>query len=160
MAGYNTSYDYDVLDNLIKVMHGSQQRFFMYDSLKRLIRARNPEQGTHSSLDLTDPLTGNSSWSFGYSYDENSNLQIKTDARGFSSTYQYDALNRNTTVDYSNTPAYPDVARYYDNSINYGKGRYWYDYFYKDDGTIEHQAVDGYDALGRTWVRRTILPAI
>ena len=27
---------------------------------------------------------------------------------------------------------------------------------HKDDGSIEHQAVDGYDALGRTWVRRQV----
>lgn len=33
-----TSYSYDVLDNLVKVTQGIQQRFFMYDSLKRLIR--------------------------------------------------------------------------------------------------------------------------
>ena len=48
---YQTTYLYDVLDNLVKVTQGSQQRFFMYDSLKRLIRARNPEQSTLGSLE-------------------------------------------------------------------------------------------------------------
>ena len=42
---YQTTYTYDVLDSLVKVSQGTQQRFFMYDSLKRLIRARNPETG-------------------------------------------------------------------------------------------------------------------
>ena len=41
---YLTSYAYDVLGNIVRVTQGSQQRYFMYDSLKRLIRARNPEQ--------------------------------------------------------------------------------------------------------------------
>ena len=85
-----------MLDNLVKVTQGSQQRFFMYDSLKRLIRARNPEQGTLGSLTLSDPITGNSSWSIGYEYDANGNLTGKTDPRGVVSTYAYDALNRNT----------------------------------------------------------------
>ena len=49
---YQTTYMYDVLDNLVRVTQGSQQRFFMYDSLNRLIRARNPEQGTLAGLSL------------------------------------------------------------------------------------------------------------
>ena len=75
-AGFNyqTIYNYDVLDNLVKVTQGSQERFFMYDSLKRLIRARDPEQATLATLNLSDPLTGNSAWSLGYQYDANGNL--------------------------------------------------------------------------------------
>src|SRR6185369_4701260 len=98
-----TSYLYDTLDNLVKVTQGSQQRFFMYDSLKRLLRARNPEQATLASLNLSDSVTGNSAWSIGYQYDANGNLTQKTDARGVVSVYAYDALNRNTTIDYSDT---------------------------------------------------------
>ncbi len=41
---HSTSYDYDVLGNLVHVTQGSQNLFFMYDSVSRLIRARNPEQ--------------------------------------------------------------------------------------------------------------------
>src|SRR5690242_3625596 len=37
-VSYQTTYAYDVLDNLVKVIQGTQQRFFMYDSLKRLLR--------------------------------------------------------------------------------------------------------------------------
>src|ERR1043166_3796472 len=112
---YQTSYLYDALDNLVKTTQGTQQRFFMYDSLKRLIRSRNPEQSTNASLALADPITGNSAWSIVYQYDANGNLTQKTDARGVVSTYAYDALNRNTTIDYSDTASInPDVTRYYD----------------------------------------------
>jgi YD repeat-containing protein len=100
---YQTTYAYDVLDNLVKVTQGGQQRFFMYDSLKRLIRTRIPEQATNASLNLSDPVTLNSAWSTGYQYDAGNNLTLKTDARGVTATYAYDALNRNTTADYSDT---------------------------------------------------------
>lgn len=156
---YETSYDYDVLDNLVKVTQGTQQRFFMYDSLKRLIRARNPEQGTLAGLALSDPLTGNSAWSVGYQYDANGNLTQKTDARGVVSTFVYDALNRNTTIDYSDTASInPDVKWFYDGAIN-GKGRFWY--FYKGGdfsvgSNVDHKAVDSYDALGNALVQRQL----
>lgn len=53
---------------------------------------------------------------------------MKTDARAVVSTYQYDELNRNTIVDYSDTTTInPDVKRFYDGATN-GKGRFWYNY--------------------------------
>lgn len=67
---YLTSYAYDALGNLTAVTQGSQTRSFVYDSLKRLQSATNPESGTVS-----------------YSYDNNGNLLTKTDARGIVSTY-------------------------------------------------------------------------
>ena len=116
---FQTTYLYDALDNLVKVTQGSQQRFFMYDSLKRLIRARNPEQGTHVNLNLTDPITSNSAWSIGYEYDSNSNLIKKTDVRGVESIYVYDAFNRNTEIDYTDTTLItPDVKWFYDGAAN------------------------------------------
>lgn len=158
-VNYQTSYDYDVLDSLVKVTQGTQQRFFMYDSLKRLIRARNPEQSTLGGLALADPLTGNSAWSVGYQYDANGNLTQKTDARGVVSTYVYDTLNRNTTVDYSDTASInPDVKWFYDGATN-GKGRFWYFYKGGDFSTgsnVEHKAVDSYDALGNPLVQRQL----
>ncbi|HEX3184145.1 MAG TPA: hypothetical protein VHQ94_05080, partial [Pyrinomonadaceae bacterium] len=148
-VNYQTTYTYDVLDNLIKVSQGSQQRFFMYDSLKRLIRARNPEQATNASLTLSDSLTGNSTWSMGYQYDAVGNLTQKTDARGVVSIYAYDALNRNTTVDYSDTASInPDIKRFYDGATN-GKGRFWYFYSGGDasvGSNVEHTSIDSYDS--------------
>ncbi len=158
-AAYQTSYTYDTLDNLVKVTQGSQQRFFMYDSLRRLLRARIPEQGTYSSLDLSDPLTGNSAWSGGYQYDANSNVTQKTDARGVVSTYVYDELDRNTTIDYSDTTSInPDVKRFYDGATN-GTGRFWYSYAggdYTTGSDVDQTAIDSYDALGRPLVQRQL----
>jgi RHS repeat-associated protein len=156
---FQTTYMYDVLDNLVRVTQGSQQRFFMYDSLKRLLRSRNPEQGTLASLNLSDPITGNSSWSIGYQYDAGSNLTLKADPRGVISTYTYDVLNRVTTVDYSDTSSInPDVKRFYDGATN-GIGYFWYHYTGGDFSTgsnVEHTAIDSYDPLGRPLVKRQL----
>jgi RHS repeat-associated protein len=152
---FQTVYNYDTLDNLTTVTQGTQQRFFMYDSLKRLIRSRNPEQDTASGLNLTDPITLNSAWSMGYQYDSNNNLTQKADARGVVSVYGYDALNRNTTIDYSDTASInPDVTRIYDGATQ-GKGRLWKTYAggtESSQNTVERVVFDSYDALGRPLV--------
>src|SRR5205085_1235024 len=134
-----TYYTYDVLGNLRKVNQGGQARFFMYDSLSRLIRAKNPEQSTFTADPdggdfpaKTDATSGvsNSQWSTGYIYDADSNLVKRKDARDVVTNYGYDALNRNTTVRYVDSVLGPsnhtkDVDRHYDGAVN-GKGRFWY----------------------------------
>lgn len=157
--GFVTNYSYDVLGNLRKVDQDGQQRFFMYDSLSRLIRAKNPEQAAGSiASNLTDPVTNNSQWSMAYGYDNDGNLTARVDARNITTIYAYDNLNRNTTVDYSNTTVNPDIDRHYDNPAQgkYGLGRYYYDFYNKDDGTIDHQATDAYDVMGRPLARRQV----
>jgi len=134
-----TSYDYDVLGNLLHVTQGSQpQRIFTYDSLSRLSTAYNPESGTVS-----------------YQYDNNGNLRYKTDARPVTITYEYDALNRNYSVNYSNTtigsPDVADVLRFYDNATN-GKGRLWKTYAAGNEtvgSSVDNTSIDEYDAVGR-----------
>jgi RHS repeat-associated protein len=74
---YSTLYTYDPLDNLTSVNQSGQSRTFSYDSLKRLTSANNPESGGAI-----------------YTYDNNGNLQTKTDARGNVTTYSIDPLNR------------------------------------------------------------------
>jgi YD repeat-containing protein len=97
-SNYSTSYTYDVLDELITVSQGSQTRSFAYDSLKRMTSAANPESGT---VNLT--------------YDNNSNVLTKSDARSIVTTIAYDALNRPTSKTYSNDPlSTPAVYFYYD----------------------------------------------
>ena len=62
---------------------GTQYRYFLYESLSRLLRARNPEQSTASALDLTPPSdqsTGNTSWALKYIYDSNGNLTSKEES--------------------------------------------------------------------------------
>jgi len=137
--GFETTYTYNALDNLTGVTQGAQTRTFAYDSLKRLTSATNPESGTVS-----------------YTYFNNGNLKDKTDARGITTEYTYDGLNRITTVDYSNTGLDPDIKRFYDGATN-GKGRYHYDYANGDYSTgaeVEHTAIDSYDAMGRPLAKR------
>ncbi len=74
---YLTSYTYDTLDSMTGVSQGFQSRSFVYDSLKRLTSAANPESGT-----------------INYQYDNAGNLLVKTDARGVSAHFAYDSLNR------------------------------------------------------------------
>ncbi len=147
---YQTTYVYDTLDNLLKVTQGTQQRFFMFDSLKRLIRSRIPEQATNGTLNLSDPLTGNAAWCMAYQYDSDSNLTAKTDARGIVTENRYDELNRITTILYringQPDPNTGDVEFLYDNATN-GKGRLWLTY--KWGAKPQHTAVGLYDALGR-----------
>jgi len=147
-----TNYTYDVLGNLRKVDQGSQQRFFMYDSLSRLIRAKNPEQLPGSvASNITDPITGNTQWSMAYGYDNNGNLTARVDARDVTTTYAYDALNRNTTVRY--TDGTKDIDRHYDNPTanKNGLGRLWYSNWDPNNNTRfdSHLAIDQYDAMGR-----------
>ncbi|MBL8191079.1 MAG: hypothetical protein JNK38_23885, partial [Acidobacteria bacterium] len=83
-VNYATNYSYSTTGNLIKVEQGTQYRYFLYDSLSRLLRARNPEQNTNSNLALTPPsdqTTGNTAWALKYVYDSNGNLTGKVDPR-------------------------------------------------------------------------------
>src|SRR6185369_6966670 len=96
-VNYDTSYTYDVLDNLTTVTQGSQMRTFVYDSLERLTSTINPESGTVS-----------------YGYDNNGNITSKLDARNVTSTMTYDVLNRPTSKSYNDNPQTPTVNYFYD----------------------------------------------
>lgn len=134
-----TYYDYDLLGNLLHVTQGTQpQRSFSYDSLSRLVTAFNPESGTVS-----------------YQYDVNGNLKQKTDARSITIFYEYDKLNRNISINYSNTtigsPDSPDIEIFYDGAIK-GKGRWWKSYAGGNEtvgNNVDATSIDEYDALGR-----------
>ncbi len=94
---YETDYQYDALDNLTKATEGSQARTFTYDSLSRKLSATNPETGAVT-----------------YTYAANGDVQTRKDARGITTTYTYDALNRLTSKSYSDgTPA---ASFYYDSN--------------------------------------------
>jgi RHS repeat-associated protein len=91
-----TSYTVDSLGNLKQVVqNGSRTRTFTYDFLSRLTSSSNPETGTIT-----------------YNYDSDSNcaspnsfaglLVSKVDARNIRTCAQYDALNRQTLLSYSN----------------------------------------------------------
>jgi RHS repeat-associated protein len=143
-VAYQTDYSYDTLDNLTIVNQGGQFRYFFYDSLKRLTRAKNPEQNSNSSLNLASPPAYNNSWSTAYSYDTNGNLASKTDARNITTTYSYDALNRNTTASYSDST--PGITRTYD-TATLGKGRLQKSETAGSAGS--RVTINEYDAMGR-----------
>jgi RHS repeat-associated protein len=148
-VGYQTNYTYDVLNNLRQVEQGTQLRYFAYDSLSRPIRARNVEQVVNTALNWTDPVTGYyGGWTAGISYDNNGNVTTRVDARNITTTYGYDALNRNTTVRY--TDGTKDIDRHYDGAIN-GKGRFWYSNWDASNNTRfdSHTAIDEYDVMGQ-----------
>ncbi|HEV8589320.1 MAG TPA: RHS repeat-associated core domain-containing protein [Pyrinomonadaceae bacterium] len=135
-ANYQTTYSYDVLDDLITVNQGVQTRSFVYDSLKRLTGATNPESGTIS-----------------YSYDNNGNILTKIDARSITTTIAYDALNRPTAKTYSDGT--PNVAYFYDAQALPG-GAPSFDRGYSTGALVtvtygggSAGTYRGYDALGR-----------
>lgn len=160
-----THYEYDALGNLRRVTQDAnvaqpQQapRVFNYDSLSRLSSASSPESGT-------SPEGGTTL----YEYDDKGNLKKKTDARNISIRYEYDELDRNISVDYSNTTInndgetsysrywtdVPDILRFYDGAAN-GKGRLWYSLAGGNDFAgmqVELSGISSYDALGRPKVR-------
>jgi RHS repeat-associated protein len=99
-----TSYTYDVLGNLLTVtqkgksgVDTARTRSFTYDSLSRIITANNPESGTtcYGVWSGSNCVNG---------YDANNNLVAKTDARGVTTVFAYDALNRLTQKSYLNDP--------------------------------------------------------
>ncbi|WP_169729095.1 toxin TcdB middle/N-terminal domain-containing protein [Methanolobus tindarius] len=101
---YITGYEYDALNNLIKITPGLNQPttppsvYFTYDSLGRKIAMNDPDMGN---------------WT--YEYDLNGNLINQTDARGISTLLSYDALDRLTAIDYPNDE---DVSFTYDLQYN------------------------------------------
>lgn len=146
-AGYETTYTYDVLGRLRKTTQTegqtTQNRYFMYDDLGRLIRAKQTEQAVNSNLNLTDPITGNSGWSVKYEYDPNGNITSTTDANNRTITGTYDALNRLTFRDYSDST--PDVTFTYDDEqIANSKGQ-----LTAVTTSISSTYFTAFDALGR-----------
>ncbi|HEY0097929.1 MAG TPA: polymorphic toxin-type HINT domain-containing protein [Pyrinomonadaceae bacterium] len=150
-VAYVTNYTYDPLGNLRRVEQGGQYRYFMYDSLGRLLRVKNPEQAANANLaTAADPVSGNTQWSLGYSYDNNGNVSVRTDARGVTTTYQYDNINRLKQTNYSDGTPY--TLRTYDFATN-GRGRFYADYESSTSGTLNF--VLTYDAMGRPTTGKT-----
>jgi YD repeat-containing protein len=139
-TGFSTTYQYDVLNNLLRVNQGSlNSRTFNYNSLSQLICASNPENSS-----ATCPTAAGGAYTpgtTGYSYDANGNVLYKTSpapnqtgTTAVTLSYCYDQLNRLTAKAYTQqtctSGALPSpVATYkYDTatdglSIQYAVGR-------------------------------------
>jgi YD repeat-containing protein len=167
-----TDYGYDALNNLLSVTQyggafgsaGYRSRTFNYDSLSRLLCASNPE---NSSAACSATNSGYVAGTIGYSYDANSNLQSKTDARGVVTGYSYDSLNRLLSKTYTgNVPAGTLSNCYqFDTSTNNGIGRLGAEWtqggtcsstvptsFYSSAAPSGYQSLrvyGAYDAMGR-----------
>lgn len=134
---------------MVRVQQGVQNRYFLYDSLGRLIRVRQPEQEVNTNLNLTDPLTGNSQWSGGFTYDVLGNVVTGTDANGTVITNAYDRAGRVKTRSYSDNT--PTVSLFYDGkglaqqqSPNYAKGK-----LTKVTSSVSETQNQVFDNLGR-----------
>ncbi|HKV37219.1 MAG TPA: RHS repeat-associated core domain-containing protein [Pyrinomonadaceae bacterium] len=126
-----TSYEYDTQGNMVHISQGSspvQHRYFKYDALGRLTHELQVEQaGTFS---LSDPVTGNSSWSRKLLYDETiasvtySGLLTRAyDARNVETAFRYDNLNRIYQINYSDgTPTVTNKYDQYRGATYFNKG--------------------------------------
>ena len=150
-----TDYQYDVLGNLTQAdqwggaagaSSGDRQRTFVYDGLSRLTSSTNPESGT-----------------IGYVYDNDGNVQTRTDARGVATSYSYDGLNRLTGKTY-NDGTLPVHYAYDENSASVhpggdygfgasalanGIGRLTSEYVGNTSPGVARKILS-YDAMGRT----------
>jgi RHS repeat-associated protein len=93
-----TSYTYNVFNQLTQVTQGSQTRTYVYDALARLNSSTTPEAGTV----CLGTYSGSTCQSNGY--DSFNNLLYRTDARGVVTNYLYDTLNRLVGITYPTVP--------------------------------------------------------
>jgi RHS repeat-associated protein len=110
-TGFLTTYGYDAsnssgpLESVTSVTQGGESRSFIYAPGGWLTSATNPESGTTNYT----------------SYDNDGNLLSKTDAKGITTTYSWDQLDRLTGKSYNDGKT-PAACSQYDGSAN-GIGR-------------------------------------
>lgn len=142
-----TDYVFDTVGNLRKTIQGEQSRYFMYDSLGRVLYSKQPEQEVNTSFSATDSITGNTQWAAKFTYDDNGNNLSMTDARGTSVSVVYDRMNRLILRDYSDST--PDVSFFYDGTglsqaPAYSKGQST-----KVASSVSESRYTSFDNLGR-----------
>lgn len=153
-VNYETDYQYDVLNNLLRSdQKGSapgdstkwRTRIFTYNSLSQLLTANNPESG-----------------SITYAYDGEGKLLSKTDARNIVTNYSsYDALHRlltKTTSDSTINDSWlydvPDAGKPANVTVNRGIGR-----LVRASNNVNAAEYDSYDLMGRLSTQYTYLPS-
>jgi RHS repeat-associated protein len=102
-TGYWTKYTYDANGNQTGVTQnaqatsGQQSRAYVYDRLSRVTSETNPESGTKTYTYDADATCGSSTSQAGQ-------LVKRVDAMNNVTCYNYDALNRNTSITYPSGP--------------------------------------------------------
>lgn len=150
-----TQYEYDGNDNLVKVTQSdgttTQERLFKYDALSRLTHEKQVE--ADATLNESGvKVTSGGLWTKYLAYRADGLLDHGVDARGVTTTFSYDTLNRVSSVAYSGETGYqtPDVTYTYDQARS---GHY-------NNGTLTRvETIDGstsvtaaeydYDNMGR-----------
>lgn len=136
---WETTYSYDVLNNLTEINQGGQIRTFTYDDKSRLTHEKTPEAG---QVD--------------YTYTPFDAVKTRTDARGVVTTYTYGELNRLTDVSHNNVtgvaPTVPVSITYKRSSP--GKGQVEM----VTDGAGSESY--GYDSFGRLQLRTRVIDGI
>ena len=150
----NTDYVFDTLGNLRETIQDVQHRYFMHDSLGRLLYSKQPEEETNTAFSATDPITSNTNWSVKYEYDDNGNITKTTDARGVYVEGTYNKFNRIIYRNYSDTT--PDVYFYYDGEglggvPNYSKGQTT-----RVKSTVSETKYTSFDVSGRLLTHQQI----
>jgi YD repeat-containing protein len=152
-----TQYSYDALNNLLSVRQsgsaslGDAQRYrsFTYDSLSHLLTSTNPETGTvcYGQWSYAGCVNG---------YDAGGNLKYKTDARGVTTNYAYDNLNRLLAKTYINAPAGSLSSCYAFDTATDGIGKLGVEWTTAGScsSTSGYQTMRqylAYDSMGRLW---------
>jgi RHS repeat-associated protein len=146
-TGFLTTYQYDALNDLTGVSQpGLNPRSFTYDSLSRITSASNPESGSTCYGTVSAGACQNNG------YDANGNVITKTDARGITTTYSYDVLNRLTQKSYSDgTPTanfFYDANVWHNINLTNTVGRLSYDGALSGSTYVASEAFS-YDSMGR-----------
>ena len=143
---YTTTYSYDPMNNLTGVSQGSEPRTYVYDWLSRLTSASTPESG---ATNYTYSTTGS------VCSGDPSAVCTRTDARGITTTYSYDGLNRLTQKSYSDGTT-PTAHFTYDETswaglltLNNTAGRLSHAWTTPQTGTGYIDSIYSYDLVGR-----------
>ena len=140
-----TCYSYDLNNDLTGVAQGTVTRSFSYDLLSRLTSATNPEPGV---INYYYTASGGSLCS-----GDASSVCRRTDAKGVTTTYAYDNLNRLKSKTYSDST--PTVSYSYDQATCIGKSP-CFNLGRRTSMTDAATSAMGseiwsYDPLGRVW---------
>ncbi|PYU66621.1 MAG: hypothetical protein DMG52_35815 [Acidobacteria bacterium] len=93
-------YQYDLLGNLLQIVHGTQTRAYTYDTLSRVTSSTVPEQAVGSSGTTNFYYTSSGG---GLCSGNPKQVCRRIDPRGITTTYTYDSVYRITGKSYSDS---------------------------------------------------------